>query len=403
MSFINPESQLHRDMIAWRHDLHRHPELGLQEQRTSAMVQAALRRFGVDEVITGLAGTGVVGAIQGRRPGRAIGLRADMDALPIREETGLPHASCIEGDMHACGHDGHTAMLLGAARYLAATRDFEGTVYAIFQPGEEGCGGAALMIRDGLFERCPMEAVHGLHNWPQLPLGCFGWRPGPITAGAAKLEIAISGRGCHAAFPHLGVDPIAVASHVVCGLQTIVSRMIDPVESGVVTIAQMTAGSACNVIPDTATMLGTLRWSRPSIGNLLETEVRRIATGIAESLGAAANVTIEPVMPATINDAALAAAAVAGEAGVQRLETPSMAGEDFAFMLDALPGNYILLGSGQSTTPVHGAKYDFNDDILPIGASYWVTLVELSLRPTTHGAHEHPIHGRRAEPVLWMR
>jgi hippurate hydrolase len=242
------------------------------------------------------------------------------------------------------------------------------------------------MIRDGLFERCPMEAVHGLHNWPQLPLGCFGWRPGPITAGAAKLEIAILGRGCHAAFPHLGVDPVVVASHVVCGLQTIVSRMIDPLESGVVTIAQMTAGSACNVIPHTATMLGTLRWSRPSVGELLEMEVRRITTGIAESLGAVAEVTIEPVMPATINDPALAersrrvAVAVAGETRVQQLETPSMAGEDFAFMLNALPGNYILLGSGQPATPVHSAEYDFNDDILPIGASYWVTLAEQSLR-----------------------
>ena len=401
MSFIVPQSQLHRDMIAWRHDLHRHPELGLQEERTSAMVQAALRRFGVDEVITGLAGTGVVGIIHGQRPGRAIGLRADMDALPMREETGLPHASCTEGVMHACGHDGHTAMLLGASRYLAATRDFEGTVYAIFQPGEEGCGGAALMIRDGLFDRCRMDAVHGLHNWPQLPVGCFGWRPGPITAGAAKLEIAISGRGCHAAFPHLGIDPIVVASHVVCGLQTIVSRTIDPVESGVVTIAQMTAGSACNVIPDTATMGGTLRWSSPSIGNLLETEVRRIATGIADSFGAVADITIMPVMPATINDATLAeqcaraAAAVAGETGVRRLETPSMAGEDFAFMLNARPGNYILLGSGQSATPVHSAEYDFNDDILPVGASYWVTLAELSLRPT-EGAHGHSSHGPRA-------
>jgi hippurate hydrolase len=392
MPVIDPQSQLHRDMIAWRHDLHRHPELGLQEQRTSAMVQTALRRFGVDEVITGLAGTGVVGVINGHRPGRAIGLRADMDALPIREETGLPHASCTDGLMHACGHDGHTAMLLGASHYLAATRDFAGTVYAIFQPGEEGCGGAALMIRDGLFERCPMEAVHGLHNWPQLPVGCFGWRPGPITAGAAKLEISILGRGCHAAFPHLGVDPVVVASHVVCSLQTIISRMIDPVESGVVTIAQMTAGSACNVIPNSATMHGTLRWSRPSVGELLETEVRRIASGIAESLGAVADITIEPVMPATINDPALAersgraAAAVVGETRVERLEKPSMAGEDFAFMLNALPGNYILLGSGQSATPVHSAEYDFNDDILPLGASYWITLAEQSLKPSPGSA-----------------
>jgi len=232
-----------------------------------------------------------------------------------------------------------------------------------------------------------MEAVHGLHNWPQLPVGCFGWRPGPITAGAAKLKISILGRGCHAAFPHLGIDPVVVASHIVCGLQTITSRRIDPLESGVVTIAQMTAGATCNVIPNSATMHGTLRWSRPSVGELLETEIRRIASGIAESLSAVAEITIEPVMPATINDTALAeqsaraAAAVAGETRVQRLETPSMAGEDFAFMLDALPGNYILLGSGQSATPVHSAKYDFNDDILPVGASYWITLAEQSLRP----------------------
>jgi hippurate hydrolase len=324
-----------------------------------------------------------------------------MDALPIREETKLPHASCTEGIMHACGHDGHTAMLLGAARYLAATRDFNGTVYTIFQPGEEGCGGAALMIRDGLFERCPMEAVHGLHNWPQLPVGCFGWRPGPITAGAAKLDISISGRGCHAAFPHLGVDPIVVASHIVCGLQTIVSRTIDPVESGVVTIAQMTAGSACNVIPDTAALLGTLRWSRPSVSELLEIEVRRVATGIAESFGAAADVTIEPVMPATINDPALAgrssraAVAVVGEKRVQQLETPSMAGEDFAFMLNALPGNYILLGSGQPETPVHSSMYDFNDDVLAVGASYWVALAEQSLGGTTAVA----LHSWSEEPV----
>lgn len=387
MPVIAPQSQLHRDMSAWRHDLHGHPELGLQEQRTSAMVQAALRRFGVDEVITGLAGTGVVAVIHGRTPGRAIGLRADMDALPMREETGLPHASRTEGVMHACGHDGHIAMLLGASCHLAATRNFAGTVYAIFQPGEEGCGGAELMIRDGLFERCPMEAVHGLHNWPQLPAGCFGWRPGPITAGAAKLKIQILGRSCHSAFPHLGVDPIAVASQVVCSLQTIVSRMIDPVHSGVVTIAQMTAGSACNVIPDSATMQGTLRWLQPSVEELLEREIRRVATGIAESLGAVAEVTIEPVMPATINDTAAAeesvraAAVVAGDARVQRLETPSMVGEDFAFMLNVVRGNYILLGSGRPATPVHNARYDFNDDILPIGASYWVALAEQSLRP----------------------
>ena len=391
MPVINPQSQLHRDMIAWRHDLHRHPELGLQEQRTSAMVQAALRRFGVDEVIIGLAGTGVVGVIHGHRPGRAIGLRADMDALPIREETGLAHASCTEG-------------VCMPAAMTATRRCCWGPRTISPRRGISTAGLCDLSARrGGVWRRRfddPRRPVRTLSDGggprPAQLAGASGrllrLAAGPITAGAAKLKIAILGRGCHSAFPHLGVDPIVVASNVVCSLQTIVSRVVDPVESGVVTIAQMTAGSACNVIPDLATMQGTLRWSRPSVGELLETEVRRIATGIAAGLGAVADVTIEPVMPATINDPAFAelscraAVAVAGETRVQRLETPSLAGEDFAFMLNALPGNYILLGSGQSATPVHSAKYDFNDDILPVGASYWVTLAEQSLRPNPGSA-----------------
>lgn len=384
MPVINRVAEFHDDMTAWRQDLHRHPELGLQEHRTSAVVADRLRAFGVDEVITGIAVTGVVGVIRGRQPGGAIGLRADMDALPIHEDTGLPYASATPGVMHACGHDGHTTMLLGAARYLAETRNFAGTVYVIFQPAEEGLGGGKIMVDEGLFERFPMQQVFGLHNWPLAPEGTFLWRPGPIMAACSTIDITVTGRGAHAAMPHNGVDTIVVAAHIITALQSIVSRNVDPVESGVVTIGAINGGHAHNVIPETVRLLGTGRWFLPAVGDVLENGVRRLATGIAESFGAKADVGYERMYIATVNDAAAtdltvrAAQHVAGTGRVLPMAQPTMGGEDFGFMLAAKQGSYIILGAQRSPgdPQVHHPKYDFNDNILPVGASYWATLAE---------------------------
>jgi hippurate hydrolase len=385
MPIINRIAAFHAEMTEWRHDLHAHPELALQETRTSKVVQQKLAEFGVDEVITGMAGTGVVGVIRGRgASNRAIGLRADMDALPIHEETGVPYASKNAGVMHACGHDGHTTMLLGAAKYLAETRNFDGTVYAIFQPAEENLAGGEIMVKEGLFERCPMEMVFGLHNWPQLPAGTFAWRDGPIMAAVANIEITITGRGTHGAQPHFGVDPILVASQIVTALQSIVARTVDPVEGGVVTIGHINGGHTYNVIPETVHMKGTARWFKPQVGDQLENGVRKLATGIAESFGAKAEVVFERAYPATVNDpdatvlARSAATTVAGEAGVQPMPNPTMGGEDFSFMLNAKQGSYIMLGAGRGKgdAMVHHPAYDFNDEILPVGASYWASLAE---------------------------
>jgi amidohydrolase len=390
MPIIHRIAAFHADMTAWRHDLHAHPELALQETRTSAAVQQKLREFGVDEVITGLARTGVVGVIRGRgNSDRAIGLRADMDALPILEETNLPHASRNQGVMHACGHDGHTTMLLGAARYLAETRNFDGTVYVIFQPAEENLAGGPIMEQEGLFERCPMEMVFGMHNWPQLPAGTFAWREGPIMAAVANIEITITGKGTHGAQPHFGIDPIVIASQIVGALQTIVARTVDPQDGGVVTIGHIAGGHTYNVIPETVHMKGTARWFRPAVGDQLEDGVRRLATGIAASFGARAEVVFDRAYPATVNDpdattlTRKAATAVAGEARVQPMRNPTMGGEDFSFMLNAKQGSYIMLGAGRGKDDamVHHPAYDFNDEILPVGASYWATLVE-QLLPT---------------------
>jgi amidohydrolase len=385
MPIINRIADFHDDMTAWRRDIHAHPELGLQEHRTSALVAEKLREFGVDEVVTGIAQTGVVGVIHGRSDGgRAIGLRADMDALPILEETGLPYASQTPGLMHACGHDGHTTMLLGAARYLAETRNFDGTVYVIFQPAEENAGGGQLMVREGLFQRFPMQQVFGMHNWPTLPAGTFAWRNGPMMAATGTIEITITGKGAHGARPNAGIDPILVAAHIVTALQSIVARNMEPTEAGVVTIGHIAAGKASNVIPERAYMKGTARWFAPEIGDLLEAGVHRIATGVATGFGASAEVTFSRGYPATINDEAAtvmaraAATHVAGEARVQPMERPTMGAEDFSFMLNEKQGNYIMLGGGRSPDDagVHHPRYDFNDEILPVGASYWVALAE---------------------------
>jgi len=387
MPIINRIAEFGADMTEWRHDLHAHPELALQETRTSGVVQEKLRSFGVDEVHTGLARTGVVGVIRGAGDGagRAIGLRADMDALPIMEETGLPYASRNPGVMHACGHDGHTTMLLGAARYLAETRNFDGTVYVIFQPAEEHLGGGEIMVREGLFERFPMDLVFGMHNWPNFEEGVFAWRNGPIMAAIANFDITVTGCGAHGAQPHLGTDPVVVAAHIVTAVQSIVARDMEPAEAGVVTIAQFeTGGTAYNVIPETVRMKGTARWFAPEVGDLLEARLRRLATGIADSFEARAEVIFERIYPATVNDpeatalARRAAAVVAGEARVQHMDKPTMGGEDFSFMLNAKQGAYLMLGARRSEDDamVHHPKYDFNDAILPIGASYWATLAE---------------------------
>jgi hippurate hydrolase len=392
MPIINRIADFHGEMSEWRQDLHAHPELGLQEKRTSGVVQTKLKEFGLDEIITGFAQTGVVGVIRGRGASRrAIGLRADMDALPILEETGASYTSQNHGVMHACGHDGHTAMLLGAAKYLAETRNFDGTIYVIFQPAEEGLGGGRLMVGEGLFERCPMEMVFGMHNWPQFPAGTFGWRDGPIMAGAATLEITITGRGSHAAFPHLGIDPIIIATQVVGALQTIITRTINPAECGVISIGQIIGGDTFNVIPDSVRMRGTARWYDPTVGDQIEEGIRRLTTGITESFGAKAEISYHRVMPATVNDATAtgiarrAATTVAGEARVVPVPHPNMTAEDFAFMLEAKPGSYILLGAGRGEgDPMpHEPRYDFNDEILPIGASYWATLAEQFLPKST--------------------
>jgi hippurate hydrolase len=390
MPIINRIADFHEDMTAWRRDLHAHPELGFDLPRTSALVADKLRSFGVDEVVTGIAQTGVVGVIRGRNSenGRAIGLRADMDALPIPEETGLPYASETPGLMHACGHDGHTTMLLGAARYLAETRNFDGTVYLIFQPAEEGGGGGQVMVQEGLFERFPMQQVYGMHNWPTLPAGAFTFRPGPIMAATGEINITVTGRGAHGAKPNEGIDPILVAAHIVTALQSIVARGMEPTEAGVVTIGAIHAGNAENVIPERAVMKGTARWFTPSVGDLLEAGVHRIATGVATAFGAQAEVIFRRNYPATINDAEAtrlsrqAAATVAGEARVVPMEQPTMGAEDFSFMLNAKQGSYILLGGGRGADDpgVHHPKYDFNDEVLPVGASYWAVLTEQLLR-----------------------
>ena len=384
MPVINRIADFTDEMRVWRHDLHQHPELALQETRTSAAVQAALRSFGVDEVHAGIAKTGVVGVIRGQGPGGAIGLRADMDALPIAEETNLPYASQTPGVMHACGHDGHTTMLLGAAKYLAETRNFDGTVYVIFQPAEENLAGGEIMVREGLFDRFPMTQVFGLHNWPGLPEGVFAWRDGPVMAAVANIEITITGRGSHGAQPHNGVDPIVVSAAIVQAFQSIVARTLRPTDAGVVTIGSIQGGHIYNVIPETVRMLGTARWFKPLVGDQLETGVRRLATSIAEGFGARAEVEFKRTYPATVNDpeamamARRAAETVVGDARIEHMDQPTMGGEDFSFMLNRKQGSYIMLGARHSPEDamVHHPRYDFNDALLPVGASYWATLAE---------------------------
>ncbi len=377
------------ELVAWRRELHAHPELGFAEHRTAAFVAERLRAFGLDEVHTGLAGTGVVGVLRAGSGRRTIALRADMDALPIAEETNRPWASRTPGVMHACGHDGHTVMLLGAARELARRRRFDGTVVFIFQPAEEMLGGGRRMVEEGLFARFPAEEVYGLHNWPWLPLGTFAVHTGPVMAAADRFRVVLEGRGCHAAMPHLGRDPITAAAQLVTALQLPVARETDPLDSAVISVTVLRAGEADNVVPAEAEIRGTLRALTDDTRIRLGRRVRELAEGIAAALGLTATVELVEGYPPTVNSraqaeqAAAAAVAVAGADGVRRDLPPSMGAEDFAFMLRECPGAYIWLGTGgaEEGRILHSPAYDFEDRAIPWGVAYWVELVERRLAP----------------------
>ncbi|TFL15028.1 amidohydrolase [Pusillimonas caeni] len=375
------------DLIRMRHDLHAHPETAFEETRTAAIVAAELEALGI-EVHEGIARTGVVGVLRAGNSQRAIGLRADMDALPIHEANTFTHRSRVPGKMHACGHDGHTTMLLGAARYLARHRDFDGTVYFIFQPAEEGEGGGRLMVQEGLFERFPMQAVYGMHNIPGIPAGTFGVMPGPMMASFDLLDIRIRAKGGHAAFPHEATDAVLAGSALVCALQDIVSRRISPLDSAVVSITTFHAGDTHNVLPDEARLSGTVRAFSASVRDAVETEVRRICEGIAHAHRVEVELSYDRRYPPTINterEAGVAREAATRLVGAEHVLTRAqalMAAEDFAFMLQACPGAYVWLGNGtgqQGGCMVHNPGYDFNDAIMPLGCAYWVSLVQTAL------------------------
>ena len=381
---IIPQVLDHRDeLIGIRHDIHAHPELAFAEQRTSDLVAAKLAEYGC-EVHRGLAGTGVVGTIRRGNTPAAIGLRADMDALPIQELNEFAHRSTHDGRMHACGHDGHTTMLLGAAKYLAATRNFEGTVHLIFQPAEEGGGGGRVMVEEGLFDKFPCDAVFALHNKPGIAAGAIAARPGPLLAASDRWDIRIKGRGTHAAHPHLGTDPFVIGAQIVLALQTIGSRNVDPLDSAVVSVGFMRGGSTYNVIPDELHIGGTSRSFRPEVRDLIERRLREIARGVAALHGASAEAQYRRNYPPTINHAAETefaaevAAEICGPERVVRDLAPSMGGEDFSFMLNVRPGAMLWIGNGPGEDGcfLHNARYDFNDGVLPIGASFFARLAE---------------------------
>ena len=389
MPIINRIADFHAEMTEWRRAMHAHPETAFEEFWTSDFVANKLHEFGY-AIDRGLAGTGVVGTIKGNKPdnGRAIGLRADMDALNLVEANTFGHRSQIDGKMHGCGHDGHMTMLLGAAKYLGETRNFAGTLHLIFQPAEEGAGGGRRMVEEGLFDKFPVEAVYGMHNMPGIPVGSFGTRTGSILSAMDLFEITIDGVGTHAATPELGVDPIFVASHVVVGLQGIISREIDPVEGAVITITEIKAGTgALNTIPTRAVMRGTARILSPAVRDTIEARLRRVVDGVAAAYRARAEIVYRQNYPPTVTDpvhtktAVRVAEEVAGAGKVDANYKPNMASEDFSFMLQKRSGAYIFIGNGpeEGTNLLHNPGYDFNDDILPIGASYWSRLVETVL------------------------
>ena len=391
MELMNPIVQFTSEIQQIRRDIHAHPELAYEENRTANIVAAKLTEWGIP-VVRGLAGTGVVGVIQRGSSARAVGLRADMDALPVQELNTFTHASQHPGKMHACGHDGHTAMLLSAAHYLARHGEFDGTVYVIFQPAEERGAGARRMISDGLFQQCPMDAVFGMHNWPGLAAGSFALREGPMMASSNEFEVIVKGKGAHAAQPHKGLDPIMVAVQIAQSWQTIVSRNVSPVDSAVLSVTQIHAGSATNVIPDQATLIGTVRSFKADVLDMMEANMRRIAEHTAAAFGAQLEFKFLRNYPALVNhpkETALCAEILRSIVGAEHVDAqvePTMGAEDFAFMLQAKPGCYVFIGNGEGAHRDHGhgmgpcnlhnGSYDFNDRLLPLGATYWVRLAQ---------------------------
>jgi amidohydrolase len=386
MNIVPEIAALGPDMKTWRHHLHAHPETAFEETATSVFVAEKLRSFGL-EVHTGMAKTGVVAVLHGAGSANAIGLRADLDALHVQERTGVAHASRYEGRMHACGHDGHTTMLLGAAAALARRKHLAGTVYFIFQPAEENEGGGRVMVEEGLFDRFPMGAVYGMHNWPRKPLGTFAMRAGPLMGAYDIFEIIVTGKGAHAAMAYTGKDPMLFAAHTINALQTIVARNLHPLDAGVVSVTQVHGGDTWNVIPQEVVLRGTVRTFKREVQDLIEERMKAIVAGVAATFDMTATLRYERRYPATVNaaletqHAIAAASAVVGAGQVDTDPTPEMGSEDFAFMLQQKPGCYVWLGAGTGpdTPNIHSPHYDFNDDALAIGASYWVTLAEQRL------------------------
>ena len=388
MTLIKDIENFHDEMTIWRRDIHQHPELAFEETRTSDFVAEKLKEFGI-ETHRGMAKTGVVGTIKNGE-GPSIGLRADLDALPLHEKNTFEYASANYGKMHACGHDGHTTMLLGAAKYLAKSKNFRGTVHFIFQPAEEGGGGGDIMVKEGLFEKFHVDSVYGMHNWVGLEAGHFGIGAGPIMAAADTFDLIINGKGGHAAMPHQCIDPIIVASQVLTALQSISSRNTHPVDSLVISVTQIHAGDAYNIIPDTVKMHGTVRTFLPETRDEIPSKMLKVSEGVCNAMGASCELNYIHGYPATVNSitetdiSAKAAIDLVGEDKVVLNPTPSMASEDFSYMLQARPGCYVWLGIGtvedKNRFSLHSSNYDFNDHVLPIGAAYWATLVENELQ-----------------------
>jgi hippurate hydrolase len=387
MAIVERIAQMHAELTGWRRDIHAHPELGFEETRTSDLVAAKLAAFGC-EVHRGLGRTGVVGTLRSGAGARSVGLRADMDALPIEEGNKFEYRSRHQGKMHACGHDGHTTMLLGAARHLAETRNFDGIVHFIFQPAEEGLGGAKAMVDEGLFDKFPCDAIFGMHNRPGMALGQFAVRAGPMMAAGAFFDIRVTGKGAHGARPETGIDPVLVASHIAIALQSIVSRNAPPVETAVLSVTRIHGGDAYNVIPQTAQLAGTVRAFSRELMALIEASMKRIAKGVAEAFGATAEVDFRFLFAPTVNDAREAEFAagicveLVGEQNVDRNPPLIMASEDFSYMLEKVPGCYVNIGNGagEGGCEVHNPAYDFNDAALPLGASFFARLVEARLK-----------------------